>query len=132
MANDSKEVILISDSDEAMDPDDWNQGHDRGHVKHETDIKTACREAVLKIFPDVCPDYLETLAIEKAYDHEALITAILDQFERGKPMPKRQRVNLKRKRGSEDVGDRLCDLKKKYDNPDWRQKRKHPSYINIA
>ncbi len=132
MANDKKEVIVILDGDEAMEAHDRNQLHDISQVKHEADIKTTCTEAVLRIFPDVCPDYLETLAIQKAYDHEALITDILDQFERGKPVPKRQRVNLKRKRESGDVGDRLCGLKKKYDNPDWRQKAKHPSYVNIA
>ncbi|KAH8912926.1 hypothetical protein BR93DRAFT_871254 [Coniochaeta sp. PMI_546] len=115
-----------------MDLDERDEVHDSGHVKHEEDVKTVCREAVLKIFPDICPNYVETLAIQNAYDHEALITAILDQFERGKAVPKRQRLSLKRKRGPEDDGDRSCDHQKKYDNAEWRQKIKHPSYINIA
>lgn len=124
--------IVLSDRDVSMDSDHPHHISRGTSVEHEAGIKSACREAVLSIFPDICPDHLEALAIQKGYDHEALITDILDQIERGKPVPKRQRVSLKRKRESGDVGDRLCDLKKKYDNPDWGQKRKHPKYVSTA
>lgn len=130
MTEDQQEVIVISDGDEPMDLDDQDQVHNKNNVKSEADIKNECRQAVLSIFPDICPEYLEDLAIQYAYDHEALISAILDQFEGGKPVPKR--VSLKRKRESEDVGDRLCDLRKKYDNSEWREQKKITAYVLVA
>jgi hypothetical protein len=128
MLNDGREVIEISDGENEFLVDEV-----MGPVDIDGRSKAACREIVLKIFPDIDIEYLETLAEEKAFDHEAVVTAIVDQFiEPGKPIPKRQRVNLKRKRESDDVGDRWEDLKKKYDNDDWRTKRKDHGYRIIT
>lgn len=128
MTNEEREVVVIPDGDDEMDYHAGRFSNDAIVVDNEGDIKTTCRDAVWKIFPDVCPAYLEDLATQHAFDHEAIISTILDQSERGKPVPRRQRVNLKRKRESEDVGERLCDLRKKYDNLEWRQKEKNPRY----
>lgn len=113
-----------------MEVDNWVQEHHGQNIKTETDLKTECTQAVLRIFRDVCPEYLEDLAVQHTYDHEAIISAILDQVEGGKSVPKR--VNRKRKRESEDVGDRLCDLRKKYDNPEWREEKKSTAYVLVA
>lgn len=134
MSNRQREVIALSDSDEEieeeMDVEKRPRVHQTNSNKPETDTKTECRQAVLNIFPDICPQYLEDLAVQHAYNHETLLSAILDQVEGGKPFPKR--ANLKRKRESEDVGDRLCDLRKKYDNPEWRQEKKSKGYVTVA
>lgn len=131
MEDDQRHVIAIPDDEEFMEID--NVGHQAQNgmqARSETDIKAECREAVLMIFPDICPDYLEQLAVQHAYDHEALISAILDLSEKGGPLPRR--ATLKRKRESADVGDRLCDLRKKYDNPGWREQKKNSTYSSLA
>ncbi|KAB5576401.1 ring finger protein [Coniochaeta sp. 2T2.1] len=136
-------IVIDSDDDDLLDFDAFDRPEDvvvvekgtenAGHAENglpvdPEDIKAACRQAALQVFPDLCPNFLEELAAQYAYDHEQVISAIVDQNDQGKSVPKRQRVNLKRKRGLDDVGDRPCDLKKKYDNDEWRQRQKPKAY----
>lgn len=119
MAHSENEVIVIPDDDN--DEDDNNPDS-------ENDAKVACREQVMAVFPDICPDHLEILALNHGYDPHALIPYILDQVDNGKPFPKRQRISLKRKREDEeeDVADRLG---KAFSDPDRRGEQKHHAYV---
>jgi TRIAD3 protein (E3 ubiquitin-protein ligase RNF216) len=133
MTSDPGDIIYISDDDEAMELDhfmDFPDNQDLIDVREETDIKTDCKDAVLRIFPDICPEYLENLAIQHAYQHETLITAILDQTESGKAVFKR--ASLKRKREVAEAADHFSDLKEKYDSPQWRARKKDPGYTAVA
>jgi len=66
----------------------------------------ACRAAVLALFPDICPHHLLNLAHEHEYDHEQIITLILDNQENGDPYPTKPREGLlKRKRNAKNDSD---------------------------
>lgn len=67
----------------------------------EAAIREACTATVQEYFPDMCPDHLEQVALERGWDAELVIAWFLDQQESGAPYPKRPR-GLKRKR-EEDV-----------------------------
>ncbi|KAI1486651.1 hypothetical protein F5X96DRAFT_681852 [Biscogniauxia mediterranea] len=65
-------------------------------------VKIACKDHVLRVIPDICPTYLEKIAAAHQYEPNAIVTAILDQQEEGKPYPTQPRKNpLKRKRSEE-------------------------------
>lgn len=73
-------------------------------VEDEEEEELACREAVLTVFPDICPDHLAELNPQYAFDPDDVIMGILDRLERGERYPTRPHDNpLKRKR--EDDGD---------------------------
>ena len=106
-----------------------------------------CRRAVLALFPDICPDYLDSAMAENEYDHETLIMDILDQTERGNPYPRRQRPNLKRKRRSSQGKAAEAEAeaearakaeseaemeRRKFDNPERRQAHKSGTYIKAS
>jgi hypothetical protein len=133
MPKDQKEVVVIDD-DEPMELNDVNYDPNGSqHIQQlDNDIRAECRQAALGIFPDICPVFLEELATKHSHDPERLVTAILDLHEKGNPLPKRERVNLKRKRDSEDVGDPFHEQKKKYDNEQWRLKVKASDYAAAA
>lgn len=44
-----------------------------------------CRSAVTKVFPDICPDYLQSVAKPLGFDPDKVINRILDRQESGKP-----------------------------------------------
>ncbi|CAJ2502045.1 Uu.00g048980.m01.CDS01 [Anthostomella pinea] len=72
------------------------------------DDKIACKDHVLVVFSDICPDYLEKTASTHKYQPNAVISAILDQQEKGEEYPRSQKRNrLIRKRAdlSEDSDD---------------------------
>lgn len=62
----------------------------------EENVKSACTIAVLGVFPDICPTYLQETSESLAYDYESVISHILDKFDDGTSYPRR--ADLKRKR----------------------------------
>ncbi|OAA57067.1 ring finger protein [Niveomyces insectorum RCEF 264] len=64
----------------------------------ENDVKSACTAAVLALFPDICPDFLQEKSQQLAYDYESIVSHILDQADNGAHYPRRP--TLKRKRHS--------------------------------
>ncbi len=94
---------------------------DDGH-----DPREACREAVLCLFPDICPDYLEKIGLQHKWNHEVLITYILDVAEKGSSYPKRPRT-LKRKRSDESNDDE--EPVEKFDKPSQRAQANEPGYV---
>jgi hypothetical protein len=138
MAPAQQDVIVIPDEDdefmsgedgEVMYVDDDDHADDNINVKSEVDIRERCRDEVFAVFPDICPDYLEDVAISHAYHSESVIIDLTDRSEK-EPLPKR--VSLKRKRDSEDVAERPCDLTKKYESAEWREQHKYPQYVSYA
>ena len=63
----------------------------------DADIKTACTLALLSLFPEICPDFLQKTSEHLQYDYESIASHLLDQIDDGKPYPQR---SLKRKRVS--------------------------------
>lgn len=47
-----------------------------------------CSEAVLALFPDICPKRLEKLAVQFDHDHKKVIGHIIDQQDARSPYPK--------------------------------------------
>jgi len=82
----------------------------------EDDKQTACENAVINCFPDICPDYLKTAVAEHQGDPEQLINHILEKVDEGTPYPKRLNT-LKRKR-SEEPQDSEKAIQKKFENAD--------------
>ncbi|RYP21682.1 hypothetical protein DL765_002143 [Monosporascus sp. GIB2] len=63
----------------------------------------SCKDSVLTVFPDICPNHLDDLASQYGHDPDSIIWAILDQQEKGQKYPTRHSDNpLKRKRGLDD------------------------------
>ncbi|RYP48377.1 hypothetical protein DL768_005746 [Monosporascus sp. mg162] len=71
----------------------------------------SCKDSVLTVFPDICPNYLDDLASQHGHDPDSIICTILNQQERGEKYPTRHPDNpLKRKRGlDDDVSDVVSD-----------------------
>ena len=66
----------------------------------------ACRDAVLRIFPDMCPNHLQALVTQHSHQADAIVSAVLDQVEDGKMYPTQPRDNpLKRKREDDEESD---------------------------
>jgi E3 ubiquitin-protein ligase RNF216 len=82
----------------------------------EEAMRLSCIDAVLGVFPDICPDHLERLAAEKGNDPEQVISHVVDEIEQRRPYPKRPKPTAKRKR--EDSEEPLPDLASKYENPE--------------
>ncbi|KAI0482209.1 hypothetical protein GGR56DRAFT_619038 [Xylariaceae sp. FL0804] len=67
-------------------------------------MQAACKDSILRLFPDICPDYLAEVASRHAYQADTIISLILDQQEEGKHYPKSALGNpLKRKRAAEET-----------------------------
>ncbi|KAI1104063.1 hypothetical protein F4804DRAFT_332629 [Jackrogersella minutella] len=65
--------------------------------------KDSCRNAVISVFPDICPQYLEKLASEHDHNSNVIINTILGLQENGGSYPVKPRDNpLKRKREDDD------------------------------
>ncbi|KAI3322115.1 hypothetical protein HD806DRAFT_536582 [Xylariaceae sp. AK1471] len=63
----------------------------------------SCKNDVLVVFPNICPDYLAQLALQHNYASGAVISAILDKQEKGEDYPTqaaREPLSRKRKRAS--------------------------------
>ncbi|KAI1336936.1 hypothetical protein F5Y15DRAFT_191612 [Xylariaceae sp. FL0016] len=59
--------------------------------------KIACKDNILTVFFDICPNYLEKMCAEHGYRPNVVISAILDQQEKGDQYPR----SAKRKREEE-------------------------------
>ncbi|KAI1169904.1 hypothetical protein F4777DRAFT_159798 [Nemania sp. FL0916] len=69
-------------------------------IQPEHDAVT-CKNAVLIVFPNICPDYLEQLAIRQNYVPDAVISEILDKQDKGENFPTKpgsEATSRKRKR----------------------------------
>ncbi|EQK99414.1 ring finger protein [Ophiocordyceps sinensis CO18] len=64
------------------------------------ELVDACFRPVTTIFPNICPLFLDKLAIDLDFDTNAIINYIVDQEGEGKPYPRKQAPGLKRKRES--------------------------------
>ncbi|KAJ8121135.1 hypothetical protein ONZ43_g2336 [Nemania bipapillata] len=85
-----------------LDPDDSVQ------AQHE-DVEVSCKNAVLFVFPDICPDYLAQLSLQHHYQSQRVISAILDNQDKGvnyptKPGPVSRSRKRKRSRSGEGEG----------------------------
>lgn len=73
------------------------------------DDEVSCKNDVLLVFPEICPDYLTQLALQHSYSSGAIISAILDKQEKGEGYPTRtgpEPLSRKRKRagGRDELG----------------------------
>ncbi|KAI1332995.1 hypothetical protein F5Y16DRAFT_414793 [Xylariaceae sp. FL0255] len=86
------------------------------------DAAATCKDNVLVVFPDICPDHLSQLAAAHTFSSEAIISAILDNQETGKPYPRAKpapRPCLKRKRRNlSDASDISISVSKELSNAD--------------
>lgn len=69
-------------------------------LDRKNDEKSACTAAVLAIFPDICPDYLQEKSGKLDYNHGAIVGSILDEIDNGQPYPKRPALKRKRRQSS--------------------------------
>lgn len=86
------------------------------------------KDTILALFPDICPEYLQTLAACRNYDCNDIVLDILDNHGEEGSYPRRQEPNLKRKRADEIDDDAEAEMRK-FDNPDRRRERKSQNYI---
>lgn len=99
----------------------------------------ACADAIVAVFPDICPDYLDSITKEKSFNSEAVISHILDQLDDGQPYPRRPKACLKRKReaGDDEVdeGEEVL-LSKRFSGEDHRRqcesKAALPMYLTTS
>ncbi|OLN98060.1 E3 ubiquitin-protein ligase RNF216-like protein 2, partial [Colletotrichum chlorophyti] len=92
--------------------------------------KSACTAAILGVFPDICPEYLETIAAKFNYSHEHAVDDILSSTENDQTYPKRLQ-SLKRKReASEDPND-AEKIRRPYERLD-RETERSKDYTNMA
>ncbi|KAF6842605.1 ring finger [Colletotrichum musicola] len=93
--------------------------------------KSECTAAVLDIFPDVCPDYLEQTAAKLGYNHDLVVDEIMRGIDEGEPYPKLpdQKI-LKRKRDAHG-GDEASRARRKYDHAD-RHKETSSNYVQLS
>ncbi|KAI0132650.1 ring finger protein [Xylariales sp. AK1849] len=98
------------------------------------DNKNTCKDNVLVVFEDICPQHLDELAGRHASDSDAIIATILDQQERGVQYPRRNR-SKKRKRDDDD-GDKSEDqssaIKARIDDPEYHGRMRHTKYKDMA
>lgn len=91
-------------------------------TKPDSNAQDGCIQAVTSLFPDICLEYLDTLAVPLLYNSEAVINQIIDLVEAGTSYTRRPQVKiLKRKRDDDDDEDddedEVSDAKRKYASP---------------
>lgn len=92
-------------------------------TKPDSNAQDGCIQAVTSLFPDICLEYLDTLAVPLLYNSEAVINQIIDLVEAGTSYTRRPQVKiLKRKRDDDDDDDdddedEVSDAKRKYASP---------------
>lgn len=90
-------------------------------TKPDSNAQDGCIQAVTSLFPDICLEYLDTLAVPLLYNSEAVINQIIDLVEAGTSYTRRPQVKiLKRKRDDDDEDDdedEVSDAKRKYGSP---------------
>ena len=79
-------------------PPDGSLGRDATEDK-----EAACREAILKVFPNMCPDHLSMLGGRFDWNDGQIVSYVLDEQEADRPYPKWDR-HRKRKRTRGDSG----------------------------
>ncbi|CAM1511701.1 Fc.00g092140.m01.CDS01 [Cosmosporella sp. VM-42] len=79
--------------------------------------RDVCVQAVTDIFPDICLEYLNTIAAPFSYQPQDVINHIIDSNDAGKKYKKRD--NRKRKRiDDEPEDDEISEAMRKYSNPE--------------
>ena len=109
------DVVIDLVSVGSNDDINWNEliaPQDEAGEPPFLDPKDECVAAVMSMFPDICPDYLEKLADDLWHDVPAVSAHIVDQAENGRLYPKRP--NRKRKRSESEVMDPTEEALKKY------------------
>ncbi|KAI1736787.1 hypothetical protein F4680DRAFT_249810 [Xylaria scruposa] len=74
------------------------------HPQHD---EISCKNDVLVVFPDICPDYLAQLAVQHNYQPDTILSMILDTQEKTGSYPTKNHTEsnpLKRKRDSKSNG----------------------------
>lgn len=87
-------------------------------ASRDQEARDSCRQMVMTIFQDICPEYLEQVAEQWHYHANAVAEYIVDQEQSGKKYPRQQqKKDLKRKRSeNEEVIEEMRDARCKYDN----------------
>lgn len=67
--------------------------------------KSECRINVLELFSDMEPAHLTLICEQGRWNAEDVVRQVVNDMEDGKPYPRIPRVNLKRKRDTEDDAD---------------------------
>jgi hypothetical protein len=102
----------------------------RPKMSMEDEIQASCRNGVLLIFPDICPNYLERVAAERNYDAEQVTTFVVDEVEQNRPYPRRPQTSVKRKR--EESNEPEPDLAGKFGNPVRDDEWDNGSYAELS
>ncbi|KAJ4425129.1 hypothetical protein N0V82_000184 [Gnomoniopsis sp. IMI 355080] len=84
------------------------------HISDET--KSQCRINVLELFSDMDPHHLSLVCEQGRWNPEDVISQVVNDMEDGKPYPKIQKTNLKRKREDEEDATSPENAAKKWDN----------------
>jgi TRIAD3 protein (E3 ubiquitin-protein ligase RNF216) len=94
----------------------------------------SCKDNVLILFEDICPQHLEKLAQQYGFRSDDVVAAILDQQERGIQYPRRENPR-KRKRGENRVktveGEDHA-IKARIDDPEYGRQMHTTQYKEMA
>ncbi|KAM0220111.1 hypothetical protein ACHAQI_000567 [Fusarium lateritium] len=96
----------------------------------------ACFEEVTALFPDICLDYLQSIAKELEFIAQDVINHILDLGESGQTYTKRpKQTSKKRKREANDQDDefkdRVLEVKRRYIDPQRPALHKNSPQVNV-
>ncbi|KAH8681551.1 hypothetical protein BX600DRAFT_25593 [Xylariales sp. PMI_506] len=89
---------------------------------------------ILALFEDICPQFLEEIGEQHGFMRDAVITAILDRQDQGKPYPKRAK-SRKRKRDDNEVEDaesHSATVAAKIESPAYGLRLRSATYRDFA
>ncbi|KJZ80008.1 hypothetical protein HIM_00722 [Hirsutella minnesotensis 3608] len=96
----------------------------------DAELTAACRCIVLNVFPKVCHQHVDSLALEFNYDADAVINHMVDQEESGIAYPRLKTVDNKRKRSEDDDQSRILERARRRIN-DAADRSREPSKCQI-
>lgn len=123
----TSELIVLDDDDESP------------VFAASSNNEDTCKEQVLLVLDDICPSHLDKLAKEHAYNAQLVLTAIMDQQEKGEEYPRRSNPLKRKWEGDSDDGSdaeakdkHTAALQVRIDDPVYEATRSSEGYKNFA
>ncbi|KAK4448025.1 ring finger protein [Podospora aff. communis PSN243] len=79
-------------------------------------VSEAFQEAVMALFPDMCPDHLNELGTRFNFDHEQVIGHVIDQQDLGRQYPKWDKSAKRKRQEVSPVADGPAEKKMKFNS----------------
>ncbi|KAF4981330.1 hypothetical protein FZEAL_2863 [Fusarium zealandicum] len=106
---------------------DDNEVTDQTSQRHED----ACIQAVTALFPDICLDYLKSIAQPRLFISDDVINHIIDLEESGRSYTKKPKEASRKRKRDDEEEDPASAAKRKYDNPLRLSLPKHSFHMTV-